>query len=41
MVDNTVLKKKKMSNNIQVSQQFEPSTVTFSQLKKNKNGYLL
>ena len=27
-----------MSNNIQVSQQFEPSTVTFSQLKKNKNG---
>jgi len=27
-----------MSNNIQVSQQFEPSMVTFSQLKKNKNG---
>merc|ERR1712100_987417 len=29
---------KKMSNNIQVSQQFEPSTVIFSALKKNKNG---
>ena len=27
-----------MSNNIQVSNNFEPSTVTFSQLKKNKNG---
>ncbi len=27
-----------MSNNIQVSSNFEPSTVTFSQLKKNKNG---
>lgn len=27
-----------MSNNIQVSNQFEPSTVIFSALKKNKNG---
>ena len=27
-----------MSNNIQVSNQFEPSSVNFSQLKKNKNG---
>ena len=27
-----------MSNNIQVSNNFEPSTVTFSQLKKNKNS---
>jgi hypothetical protein len=27
-----------MSNNIQVSSNFEPYTVTFSQLKKNKNG---
>lgn len=27
-----------MSNTIQVSNQFEPSTVIFSQLKKNKNG---
>mgnify|MGYP000042948665 FL=1 len=29
---------KKMSNTIQVSNQFEPSSVNFSQLKKNKNG---
>jgi len=27
-----------MSNNIQVSNQFDPSTVLFSALKKNKNG---
>lgn len=27
-----------MSNHIQVSEQFQPSSVTFSQLKKNKNG---
>ena len=27
-----------MSNNIQVSNQFEPSGVIFSALKKNKNG---
>ena len=27
-----------MANNIQVSEQFEPSKISFSQLKKGKNG---
>ena len=32
------IQKNTMSNHIQVSKQFDPTTVTFSQLKKNKNG---